>query len=90
MSKLEGLVHEYPISSESQKANPDNVKQSENVTNYHVALIDGMAELKSLSKPEHVKTCLQLADHICSHVWEKFGMNEVHIVFDCYDFPSLN
>ena len=92
MSKLEGLIRASPVSSENQEGNLDNVNQSENVTNYHVALVDGMAELKSLSKPENVKTCLQLADHFCSHVWEKFGMmDEVHmncIVFDRYDFPN--
>ena len=38
------------------------MNQSENVTNYHVALVNGMAELKSLSlsKPENVKTCYSL------------------------------
>ena len=48
MSKLEGLARESPISSENQEGNPDNMNQSENVTNYHVALVDGIAELKSL------------------------------------------
>ena len=49
------------------------MNQSENVTNYHVALVDGMSELKSLSKPENVKTCLQLANHFCSHIWENLA-----------------
>ena len=56
---------------------------SENVTDYHVALVDGMAEPKSLSNPENVKTYVQLADQFCSHALDKFDMmDEVHIGVD--------
>ena len=49
-----------------------------------------MAEHKSLSKPENVKTCLHFADHFCSHVFEKFDiMDEVHIVLIIMIFQIL-
>ena len=54
--------------------------------NLTVLIIDGMAELHCLDKPEWVKNCAQLADHFINTMEQKYGKrDEVRLIFDRYD-----
>ena len=57
---------------------------------YTVALIDGMAEVQTLTKPDWIKNCEQLAEHFSSHIFGKYGhMEEIQVIFDRYDIPPF-
>lgn len=54
-----------------------------------VYIIDAMAEVQSLDKPDWIKSCSQLADHFACRIFEKYGDNdEIRLIFDRYDLPS--
>ena len=51
-----------------------------------VIIIDGMAELQSLNKPDWVKNRGQLGKHFVATVEQKYGRrDEVRVIFDRYD-----
>jgi len=51
-----------------------------------VAVLDGMAELQSLDKPDWIKNCSQLPDHFSSRVYQKHtNSDELQLLFDRYD-----
>ena len=51
-----------------------------------VIIIDGMAELQCLDKPDWVKNCAQLAEHFVATIEQKYGWrDEVRLIFDRYD-----
>ena len=53
-----------------------------------VAIVDGMAEVQSLDKPEWIRNCAQLAAHFSNRVMQTHtGSNEVRLIFDRYDLP---
>ena len=52
-----------------------------------VAIVDGMAEVQSLDKPEWITNCAQLAEHFSNRVQMHSGSNEVRLIFDRYDLP---
>ena len=57
-------------------------------TQMKVAILDGMAELQSLGKPDWIKNCSQLADHFNSRIYQKHAhSDELRLVFDRYDLP---
>ena len=54
-----------------------------------VSVIDEMAEVQSLDKPEQIRNCSQLADHLVSRIFEKNGdSDEIRLIFDRYDIPA--
>ena len=72
------------------KVQQHDVSLDQEVGSYRVALIDGMAEVQALTKPDWIRTCSHLADHFSSHILDKYReMDEIHIVFDRYDVPTL-
>ena len=55
-----------------------------------VAIVDGMAELHCMGKPEHLNTCNDFAGYFCYWMNDKFkSYDEVHLVFDSYITGSL-
>ena len=49
-------------------------------------VVDEMAKVQSMGKPDWVLNCSQLADHFTSHILDKHGsMNEVRVIFELYD-----
>ena len=53
-----------------------------------VAIVDGIAEVQSLAKPEWIRNCAQLAEHFSNRVMQRHtGSNEVRLIFDRYDLP---
>lgn len=54
-----------------------------------VAVIDGMAEVQSLDKPQHITNCKQLADHFHNRLFNKYkDYSEINLVFDRYDITT--
>ena len=53
-----------------------------------VAIVDGMAEVQSLDKPEWTRKCAQLTENFSNCVMQTHtGSNEVRLIFDRYDLP---
>ncbi len=54
-----------------------------------VAVVDAMAELQCIDKPEDIKNISQLAEHFNKRITKKFqSSDEVRLIFDRYDLPS--
>ena len=48
-----------------------------------VSIVDGMAEVQALDKPEWIKSCSHLADHFTAHIFVKYNdSDEVRLIFD--------
>ncbi|PFX11169.1 hypothetical protein AWC38_SpisGene25289, partial [Stylophora pistillata] len=53
-----------------------------------VRIVDGMAEVQSLDKPEWIKNCRDLAEHFTNRLLVKYNdLQELRIIFDRYDVP---
>ena len=53
-----------------------------------VVIVDGMAEVQSLDKPDWIKNCAQLAENFCNRIFQKYsGSDEVRLIFEGYDLP---
>ena len=82
-SKLINILVDLTEQSEVDEPGNESIEDS-----YTVALIDGMAEVKTLSKPDWIKNCEQLEEHFSSHIFGKYGhMDEIRVIFDHYDIP---
>ena len=54
-----------------------------------VSLINAMAEVQSLDKPEQIRNCSHLADHFICSIFEKYGdSDEIQLIFDRYNIPA--
>ena len=93
-SKLMSIITSLIESNKSESAEEQDVNlmadgDMTGEDGYHVALVDGMAEVQALSKPDCIKSCSQLDDFFCSHIQTKYRpMDEVRIIFDRYDVPQ--
>ena len=48
-----------------------------------VSIVDGMAEVLALEKPDWIKTCSDLANDFTVTIFHKYlGSDEVHVIFD--------
>ena len=55
----------------------------------HTRVVDGMAEIQSLDKPEWIKTCKHLAEHFHNHLFSKHDETQkIHLIFDRYNVPA--
>ena len=72
-----------------EKAGGPSTNTQEITAGFKVAIVDGMAEVQSLDKPEWIKNCRDLAEHFTNHLLVKYNdLQELHIIFDRYDVPS--
>ena len=54
-----------------------------------VSVINAMAEVQSLDKPEQIRNCSHLADHFICRIFEKYeDSDEIQLIFDRYDIPA--
>ena len=54
-----------------------------------VSVIDAMAEVQSLDKPEQIRNCSHLADHFICRIFEKYeDSDEIRLIFDRSDIPA--
>ncbi|KAK3708724.1 hypothetical protein QZH41_004431 [Actinostola sp. cb2023] len=88
-SALMNILEKLPVN-----ANDDNsssvTQNAESVEErMRVSILDAMAEVQSLDKPEWIRNCSQLADHFTSRIFGKHSESEeIRLVFDRYDIPS--
>ena len=81
-SALMTILEKLPPVSSSQRSDSYTMIPTAG-PNLTVLIIDGMAELHCLDKPEWVKNCAQLADHFINTMEQKYGKrNEVRLIFD--------
>ncbi|CAH3142523.1 unnamed protein product, partial [Porites lobata] len=72
-----------------EKASGPSTNTQEITAGFKVAIVDGMAEVQSLDKPEWIKNCRDLAEHFTNRLLVKYNdLQELHIIFDRYDVPS--
>lgn len=72
-----------------EKAGGPSTNTQEITAGFKVAIVDGMAEVRSLDKPEWIKNCRDLAEHFTNRLLVKYNdLQELHIIFDRYDAPS--
>lgn len=79
------------VSSEELNTNVPAVSNEELTTKVSMtmSIIDGMAEVESLDKPEWIKNCSDLPDHFTRRIFEKYrGSDEIRLIFDRYELPS--
>ena len=69
---------------------PSAVQNGQNREEHtRVSIVDAMAEVQSLVKPEWVRNCSNLEDHFIGLIFEKYKDNEeLRLIFDRYDLPS--
>ena len=54
-----------------------------------VAIVDVMANLQSINKPDEIKGCAYLAGHFINRVLQKYSeSDDVRLIIDRYDVPS--
>ena len=83
MHILEKLTGESSSEVTRQTSSPNAEVQ------FKVAIVDGMAEIQSLDKPEWIKTCKHLAEHFNNRLFSKYDENqEIRLIFDRCDVPS--
>ena len=97
-SSLLGILEKLPdtaINSDEMNISTDVVElpaaelPSENILTKNVVLVDAMADVQSMGKPETIKNCSELADHFINHMVRKYRTyDEIRLLFDGYDVPS--
>lgn len=56
---------------------------------HKVCVVDGMAEVQALDKPDWITNCGHLAEHFANRILNKYSdSQEIHLIFDRYDIPS--
>ena len=54
-----------------------------------VSILDGMAEIQALEKPDWIKTCSDLADHFTVTIFDKYrDADEIRLIFDRFVTPA--
>ena len=86
-SALMSLREKLPANTaECRTAGRDAASQGERMI---VSVIDAMAEVQSLDKPERIRSCSHLADQYTCRIFEKYGdSDEIRLIFDRYDLLS--
>ena len=80
LEKLPSSKNEFRIVGQEEECSEQRMK---------VSVIDAMAEVQSLDKPEQIHNCSHLADHFVSRIFEKYGdSDEIRLIFDRYDIPA--
>ena len=83
MHILEKLTGESSSEVTRQTSSPNAEVQ------FKVAIVDGIAEIQSLDKPEWMKTCKHQAEHFNNHLFSKYDENqEIRLIFNLTDTMS--
>lgn len=54
-----------------------------------VSIVDGMAEVQALEKPDWIKNCSDLADHFTVTIFDKYrDADEIRLIFDRFVTPA--
>ena len=72
-----------------EKQSAESSASSIGSSDVKVAIVDGMAEVQSLDKPDWIKTCKDLAEHFIARVFVKYNnTQQIRLIFDRYDVLS--
>ncbi|CAH3024122.1 unnamed protein product, partial [Porites evermanni] len=72
-----------------EKAGGPSTNTQEITAGFKLAIVDGMAEVQSLDKPEWINNCRDLAEYFTNRLLVKYNdLQELHMIFDRYDVPS--
>lgn len=88
------LTHILELSGKTVLSdNTNTVKQysSSSQAEYKICIVDGMAIMQEMGKPQYIFTASDLCNHFLKIVEQQStGFQEIHIIFDRYDIvPSL-
>ena len=73
-----------------RKKNAESSTSSIGSSDVRVAIVDGMAEVQSLDKPDWIKTCKDLAEHFMARLFVKYNnTQQIRLIFDRYGVLSL-
>ena len=85
-SDLMSFLESLPKTKAAPQVDNNESDDQTGANSKRVAIVDAMADLQTIDKPECIKTCLELANHFIERHWRKYGdYDEVHLVFDRYD-----
>ena len=86
-SALMHILEKLPGESSSEVTRQISSPNAE--VQFKAAIVDGMAEIQSLDKPEWIKTCKHLAEHFNNRLFSKYDeKQEIRLIFVRYDVPS--
>ena len=85
MSIIEGLPNDIQV----LEGDPKYDTRADSICKC-VAVVNGLADLQSLNKPEWISNCSDLANHFIDKHWQRYSKydNKVHLVLDSYDISE--
>ena len=87
-SALMSILEKLPSDRSVEQAEPtDQLANADG--QIKVSIVDGMAEVQALEKPDWIKTCSDLADHFTVTIFHKYrDADEVRVIFDRFVTPA--
>ena len=79
---LMSILEKLPSDRSVEQAEPNDQLANADVQ-IKVSIVDGMAEVLALEKPDWIKTCSDLANDFTVTIFHKYlGADEVRVIFD--------
>ena len=82
------ILEELPNVTTERTDNTEERSVHQPINSMKVALVDGMAEVQSMQKPDWVTQMSHLARHFTNTLFQKYNAlkyDEVHLIFNRYD-----
>ena len=87
-SALMSILEKLPSDRSVEQAEPTDQLANADVQ-MKVSIVDGMAEVQALDKPDWIKTCSDLADHFTVTIFDKYrDADEIRLIFDRFVTPA--
>lgn len=87
-SALMSILEKLPSDRSVEQAEPTDQLANADVQ-MKVSIVDGMAEVQALDKPDWIKTCSDLADHFTVTIFDKYrDADEIRLIFDRFVIPA--
>lgn len=76
------ILVRLPSNGSVEQAEPTNQVANADMQ-IKVSIVDGMAEVQALEKPDWIKTCSDLANHFTATIFDKYRYaDEIRLIFD--------
>ena len=87
-SALMSILEKLPSDRSVEQAEPTDQFANADVQ-IKVSIVDGMAEVQALEKPDWIKTCSDLANHFTVTIFDKYKeADEIRLIFDRFVTPA--
>lgn len=87
-SALMSILEKLPSDRSVEQAEPTDQFANADV-HIKVSIVDGMAEVQALEKPDWIKTCSDLANHFIVTIFDKYKeADEIRLIFDRFVIPA--